>query len=510
MKLLFTKYSRDRKDEYKIKTCIYEDDYGKKIVTKEALSESAKNHIKNIYNNYFLLQKFYKNLKVNKPEIRDGMLLLEYEDGNTLSHLLLEAIKNNDKERIYEILDLYKNIIIGFDENNHIDFYYTNEFNKNFGENIRGLEGCKSLKVSNLDLNLDNIIIDKNKIVIVDYEWVCTYPIPIEFILYRNIMVFYNFNHDIINDDIIEIIFNYLSIPTNNKIKNILAMNNKFYDNIQNNNGINESIIKENYARNIIQYEENDEAVLEKIRIQAFVKSEDEGFSEKKSVIHNIKNGRHIYRFEFDKYENINKIRIDPTDSIAKIKIHSIKVYNKLNEEVGYKTINTLSIIYENDELYCIGNDPQIIIEPDNDDADHIEIDFEYIDCKLDDVAIYISQQYINLVNSKKELEINIEKQSNIIGCLSDNIKIINNIVEKLNENISENNKMINQINTKIKEQDKQIENDIILLQEQESEQQKKLNYISEMEKIIEEKERYIAKINNNMAWKVLKRLRIL
>ena len=45
--IIFTKYSNQRDDKYKIKTVIWESESGKKIVGKFALTDAALAHIEN-------------------------------------------------------------------------------------------------------------------------------------------------------------------------------------------------------------------------------------------------------------------------------------------------------------------------------------------------------------------------------------------------------------------------------------------------------------------------------
>ena len=75
----------------------------------------------------------------------------------------------------------YKDVLYSLPDN--IPFTYTKEFDEVFGKETQ-FSNCMSLKISNIDLIFCNII-PQGKWVIIDYEWIFDFPVPIDFIIYR-------------------------------------------------------------------------------------------------------------------------------------------------------------------------------------------------------------------------------------------------------------------------------------------------------------------------------------
>lgn len=482
MDLLYTKYSSDRKDEYKIRTSIYEDK-DKRIVIKEALEDIGIKHIENIYNNYFLLSKLYLNkksprsVKINKPKFQDGKLFLEYEEGQTLSSLIIKCVKKKDYNELYNLLDLYKNILIGFDENNIISFCYTTEFYDLFGRDIDGLEGVKAINIANLDLNFDNIIINDNNIIILDYEWIYNFPIPLDFVLSRNINVFSIIYNDELDDTTMNYLYNYMDVVTERKLNNSIILTEKFRQHINIKNGIDESKIKQNYVKNKIVYDFND--LKSEKNIQVFIKKLNGIFSEEDSITHNIGSGREVYKIDLSNYENIESIRIDPTNFVANIKLYSFKCYDKDNFEIK-KTITRTSGIVEYEEiLYCINHDPQIYVVFENiEDIKYIELELELIDDNEIKVLTEVEQIFKKLFNLNSNLKREIEE--NLQETIKNNEKVITLLIDECNdlkENILNKDKYIKEL----KFQSEKYESTIIDLQNE-------INNYKDIEKDMNEK----------------------
>lgn len=185
LNILSVRYSVNRNKQFQIKTVIYEAE-GTKIVKKEPYTQEATKHIKNMYKNYELLN--IGIFKLNEPKIVESSILFPYEEGKSLGEVLLKAVKERDKGNFKSLIFLYKNLL---EKNEIVPFYLTKDFIDIFGENEL-LIGRKSLKVANVDMNFDNIFInnDENEFTIIDYEWVFEFPVPIEFIIFRSVLVF--------------------------------------------------------------------------------------------------------------------------------------------------------------------------------------------------------------------------------------------------------------------------------------------------------------------------------
>lgn len=201
MDLIYVKYSNNRKREFQLKTAFYKDnDFIR--VEKRNIYEEGKEHILNIEKNYYKMIGQYKNFIINKCLIEDEIINSEYEEGTNFNKLLLNKVNNNDIQGFNNDLMWFKSLIMDFSEENLIDFYYTPEFIEIFGEYGQEFEKFKSLKISNLDFNFSNILINGERVKLIDYEWVFEFPIPIDFIIYRAITNFYFENYSILKNKV--------------------------------------------------------------------------------------------------------------------------------------------------------------------------------------------------------------------------------------------------------------------------------------------------------------------
>lgn len=201
MDLIYVKYSNNRKREFQLKTALYKDnDFIR--VEKRSIYKEGKKHILNIEKNYYKMICQYKNFIINKCLVEDEIINSEYEDGNNFNKLLLNKLNSNDIQGFTSDLMWFKSLIMDFSEENLIDFYYTPEFIEIFGVYGQAFQKFKSLKISNVDFNFSNILINEERVKLIDYEWVFEFPIPIDFIIYRAITNFYFENYNMIKNKV--------------------------------------------------------------------------------------------------------------------------------------------------------------------------------------------------------------------------------------------------------------------------------------------------------------------
>lgn len=420
MKLLYTKYNRNRKDKYKIKTSIYENENGKRIVCKESLTDSGLFHLNIINENYYLLKNFYKKCELNIPRLENNKLILEYKMGNTMATQLLNAINEEDDRKIFGILDFFKEILIGFDKSNIIDYYDTDDFEIIFGNNYYNLCKCKSLKVSNIDLNLDNIIIDKDAVTILDYEWVFKFPLPIEFIIYRSLIVFDDNQNGVVSKDTILKMLNYMNVTKYLSLEELQQMNDKFYEYIQVENGLNESLISNNYKKKM-NYYNHEELIRNTERIKELQKEVIERNSHIKLLdINIIKAGKEIERLNthitelshwalmLDK-QNANFIANEAEKEMiikeSDIKVNNLQVLAK-NSEMKNKELDELIIKLkkEIEEKNKQLDQDQIDLININEQQKQHQIDFMHINEQ-------ISAYHTEIENKKGHIELLLERE---------------------------------------------------------------------------------------------------
>ena len=186
--IVFSKISDFRNKHFQISTNIYLSE-GTKTVVKQALHQEGILHIQNFEKSYEMLCR-YSDLDYPRPVVDGDRVIFEYISGETLKTKILDAARKKDERQLIKCFKLYKKIVTG-SERNIVPFVYTADFTNVFGTNIEGLKDIDALHVSDLDINPDNIILHNDVITVIDYEWTMAFPVPLDFILYRNLKEFF-------------------------------------------------------------------------------------------------------------------------------------------------------------------------------------------------------------------------------------------------------------------------------------------------------------------------------
>ena len=169
-RVVFVKYNRTRKDEYKIKTLIYEDASGNRKAVKEALYESGKEHIESFAKKFDILSGEGRDISYAKPQIsEDGLSVsFEYFEGDTLADKVIKAV-----ELGHDVYEELRDVIA----------------------KVTGAED-----VHNIDSILGNYIVGsrslggKAKLTGIDYEWVSKETQDKKYITWRILCEFYDSN----------------------------------------------------------------------------------------------------------------------------------------------------------------------------------------------------------------------------------------------------------------------------------------------------------------------------
>ena len=184
-KIIFSKSSIERKDEYKIITRIYEED-GKKFVEKCAQNAKAVEHVGRMV-----------KISENSPYLMDGVKLVPctslapgrvvfpYIEGVRFDKKIDEHVKQKQWDEVWKDVSLLKDII--FQVEGKAEFKSTPEFERIFGKYPQ-LEGYEAAASVNLDMVAANIIL-ADSIYVLDYEWNFEFLVPLKFILYRSIFL---------------------------------------------------------------------------------------------------------------------------------------------------------------------------------------------------------------------------------------------------------------------------------------------------------------------------------
>lgn len=185
-KVLFSKYNRARKPEYRLATTIYEEN-GLRYVEKKALCTEAEKHIQDLLPKAEAQQAGMNGIRVLQPSI----------DGDTASYPFVNGL-NMEQQLQSELVDP-KALISAMKALNrkleaacgdHVtEFHMTDKLRTVFGEIPE--EGQKAVPMLGIDLLYDNLMKNGEELVCLDCEWVLEDPVPFRFLVYRQVYYFY-------------------------------------------------------------------------------------------------------------------------------------------------------------------------------------------------------------------------------------------------------------------------------------------------------------------------------
>lgn len=369
--IIYSKYSNERANKFKIRTDILEDLDGNRFVQKVALTPEAQAHIDNIYNNYNVLSQIYRGSKlcINKCHKAGESLEFEYIYGKTLVEELDELLFQENYIGLFERINQYVSLIqVGLEKRK---FELTEDFISVFG-NVQLSPSIEAAEINNIDFIFNNIIVGKQWYAI-DYEWTFNFPVPFNYIIYRAIRSYIYESHK----------RNKLKSLGLYKLLGIADDEIALYDNMEKNfqdyvsrdfkplYSIYGHTTKTNI--NVEQILEEQERNFFKNTIQIFF-DYGQGFSEESSykILPSLnENGNNL--LEIDIKPSVKKVRVDPANSESIVIINSIVGYTTKYYDIDYYTngikLNNTTVLFTN-------NDPQIVFENIEYQTSKIQIDF--------------------------------------------------------------------------------------------------------------------------------------
>lgn len=183
---VYVKFSNERDRRFSLRTEICETGKYARFVRKVPETGEAEAHIRNLENIERELTSLYEKegMELNYCKLEKEGARLEYLEGTTLEERLDSLLEQGELQKLEDLFFFY----LGKIRNIHSRdvFRKTQEFTKVFGD--AALEGgLRCGGISNIDVVPANILIQQERVVILDYEWTFRFPVPCNYILYRMI-----------------------------------------------------------------------------------------------------------------------------------------------------------------------------------------------------------------------------------------------------------------------------------------------------------------------------------
>lgn len=183
--VVYAKYSRMRKEKYRIATIISKEGENYRV-HKKALNCKAEEHINSLLNHSI---GDFNNLQSVNGELLKGEYRMELIKGQSLD-LFFYQYRNNTNEFIYHAKEIMERYLLDSCQE-FVTFYMTPEYESLFGTTY--VADAKCLKCTNVDLIFSNLILSKDqRVYCIDNEWVFNFPIPFEFSIWRAMSQLYS------------------------------------------------------------------------------------------------------------------------------------------------------------------------------------------------------------------------------------------------------------------------------------------------------------------------------
>ena len=350
---IYAKFSNERNPKFSIRTEIGENNTGMRYVRKLPADQNASGHVKKLEKISRELTTFYgrEGLELNSCYAEEDGVRLEYLEGETLEERLDEFLEEGKLEELEKLFFMYIKKIQHIHEGEL--FFKTPEFVEVFGD-VPVSETCRCSGMSNIDLVPANILIEKDRVSVIDYEWTFRFPIPCKYILYR--MIHYYLESDGKRRILKELDFYGKAGITDEEMKIFAEMEQNF-----------QKYMEGDHIPLLAMYEEVSPgkvdvlAYYEQIRIagaerklQVFYDRGND-FCEKDSVV--LPMGKHGVKVEIPIPSDVNRLRLDPGEAAGGLFLKNLSFENE--KKISFTT-NGFPIAKH--KYYFGAGDPQFII----------------------------------------------------------------------------------------------------------------------------------------------------
>lgn len=408
MKKIYSKFTKERDRRFQIETAIYVTEDGKKAISKRALLPEGQEHIDNMYQNY----QYFKEQGIcllTPCRMEHKAVFFDFVTGDSYYTQILQALENKDQDRLQLVLEKYKDIFETMYPA-QTPFEKTESFVSVFG-NIDIPSEMSAVKKLNIDLTFDNLVENGENTIILDYEWIFDFPVPVKFSIYRALFAIALKHKAALNKLMTEDeLFEYFNISIEER-KIFAQMNDGFMFYVEGKDY--------SYSRTLNQYKQevyyfDEEMKTEPSYAQIYL-DRGMGYSEENSRMFPILKEQREVELEMtlDPLHMPREIRIDPLNTSVMIRM----IYMEADTTEGIRKI-TIEQTEQNANT-CAGNDlvfkssdPQILLRVlEGEQWTSIRIKYEILFSELKN-----AEPYLQLCKKREEeLKEKIEEQGQLL-----------------------------------------------------------------------------------------------
>ncbi|SDX52796.1 hypothetical protein [Eubacterium barkeri] len=396
MKKIYSKITRERKRQFQTETAIFMDSKGKKIVIKRAIHKEGEVHIAKMLEYYTQTNEFGKSNIAACKEVSNG-IAFDYIEGISIYELILKALEDGDKFAVLHILKVYLEVF----EKVHMEtvpFQVEDGFTDLFG-NLLLVDELPASRMVNIDLSFDNIMQRENgEMVIIDYEWICDFLVPLGFVKYRALNALLAKHHNLVMTlfDKIEV-YQIFGI-TREEQRIYASMEQAFLDKVL---GVNSSSALNSYKKSVIDIQRLVDGVED--HLQVFYDTGN-GFNaeQKETYAYKGEDKEIVLSIDLKKIDGLKLLRIDPVEKASLMAIEYVEIGDELETAFTLESSDCLLTNGTKIEgtLWAFDTeDPQIIIDLGDTMVTRLELRMKIISSDLSIIKPYIN----SLKNSNKK-----------------------------------------------------------------------------------------------------------
>ena len=371
-RIIFSKFSNDRNEAYKIRTDIYEKNSAREVY-KCGTSEGGTKHIA-------AMEKLYDKLcaqaegtafDINKIRLTEKGLELEYITGETLENILDERLKTGDTGAFSRHVLSYADNVWNMAR---YDFEPSEKYFEVFGKDAYS-GPAKSMEISDIDMIFPNVIVNGDKNTLIDYEWSFDFPIPVNYILYRTIHYYiYTGREQLLKDRDVDL-FELMGVDKSLE-EVYLSMERKFQDYIIRNNTplwkLYEMMGKPFYIAPSLA-DERKKCIPSVIEIM-----QDESTVSRNLIPEQAEDGRLIVRIIPEKH--VKAVLFCPSYQSCVVKVLSVRAYTASGEEYEPAYIYS-GVSYEDNVIFFKEDNPHLLTDDIKDGTKEIVISYRLVTC---------------------------------------------------------------------------------------------------------------------------------